>query len=636
MSNNWTIGGLVVLLVGLAACSGTPAPEGTPAAEMPDGETDPDGEPATEELPPTETPPPFKEELVICVSREPDSLLGSSAPNSEMLIDAVTAQTAVYDANYLAQSRLLELVPSLEGGTLRRNEDGTLTATLHYRRGLMWSDGTSFRVEDALLGLTASQSGEHPGPDVLRTEKVDELTIVATMPDGTGYPYIPLAPPLPSHILGDADPALLYAGDYARLMNPTLGPYVIAEWQPGSHMLLQANPYYVDGPPEIGRVRVRFIPNADQIAAELQAGGCDVAADEVLNQQRLPALLEAQTQGKIRVYAAPGQVWEHVDFGILPGTFGRAPFFADVRVRQAVMYALDRQLLAEQATLGYSAPMKSWLPATHWAYAGDDILTAYPYDPAMATALLEQAGWADLDGNGTREYHGVGGEYACRQGSWNIEEGTPLAPTLITTDTETRRLIAARLQGDLGQVGINLQVHFLSPQEMFGDASRGEAAPLMRRDFDLALFSWVALPEPGGINLWVGSDVYLHPLDLTVVHEWQLEDRWDRFTVELLAPSNIPTPANDFRGQNYTGWCDETGDIAIVEAIRALNLAERRAFYAQQQAVFSQQAPIAPLFVHLRVAASAAYVCGIELDKPNPMLWNLEDWYFDGEGVCSR
>jgi ABC-type transport system substrate-binding protein len=104
----------------------------------------------------------------------------------------------------------------------------------------------------------------------------------------------------------------------------------------------------------------------------------------------------------------------------------------------------------------------------------------------------------------------------------------------------------------------------------------------------------------------------------------------------LLAPSNIPSAANDFQGQNYVGWCNEAGNTAIVQATLALSLPERQSFYAQQQAVFTADVPTIPLFARLRVAASAPYVCGIDLNAPNPMLWNLDQWYFDESGACLR
>ena len=64
-------------------------------------------------------------------------------------------------------------------------------------------------------------------------------------------------------------------------------------------------------------------------------------------------------------------------------------------------------------------------------------------------------------------------------------------------------------------------------------------------------------PDPLGQNLWMGADLYRHPLELTIVHDWEFDDRWPRRSVETVAYTSIPSAANDYVGQNYPGWCDE-------------------------------------------------------------------------------
>ena len=628
------IGVCGVVLAGLllAGCIGVggPAAGGGPVEPEQAGESPP----ATGQLPePTGTPAPFKTELVLCAVTEPASLLGDESAVAGELLPALVPQAAVFGEGYTATSDLLAALPSPEDGTLRRNEDGTLTVTLRYRDDLVWSDGEPFTADDALLGLSLPAPPSAPMFDVLEAQPVDDLTLEVTAAPGAEYPYVPSQPPLPVHVLGaEIAPAAFLSGDYARMPDPTLGPYSVSGWVQGSHILLQANPYSSGVGSRIPVVRVRFLPDSSAVWGELTSGGCDLALEDAFTLDQLPALLESQNAGQLRAYVRPGSVYERVIFNTYPWPSARPPYFADARVRQAFAYAVDRDALAQGLFGGAVSPLDSWLPPDHWAYAGEGTLPAYPFDPGRAAALLEEAGWSDLDGDGTREYSGAGGTYACQRGEWTIEPGTLLAPMLvIPAGDPLREQIALQMQASLAQVGVNLQVQPLDPALMFA-----ASGPIVRREFDLALFAALTRPDPGGIEQWVGADVFRHPLERTVVHRWDLESRWltSEQLVERLALNNVPGPENDYQGQNYSGWCNEAADVAIVEAALSFDLQERAAFYAQQQAIFAQELPVLPLFPRPRLAASAPYVCGVRPGPYDPLTWNIATWSFDESGTC--
>ena len=114
---------------------------------------------------------------------------------------------------------------------------------------------------------------------------------------------------------------------------------------------------------------------------------------------------------------------------------------------------------------------------------------------------------------------------------WEIEEGTPFEVTLITSaDDEMRGAIAEQVQNDLTAVGIRVNVQTLPEEEIFAPGG-----PLVRRRFDMALYAWLHTPDPLGQNLWMGADLYRHPLELTIVHDWEFDDRWPRRSVETVA-----------------------------------------------------------------------------------------------------
>jgi len=566
---------------------------------------------------------PGKQELTICTTNEPENLIGNGG--AAPLWEAVGLAAAGPDGAFGAQPRALIELPTPENGDLLRNPDGTLSATLRYRDDLTWSDGQPFSAADALLGMLAA-----PSPEVLDVETLDDFTLNVTLARDAGYPYVPVAPPLPSHVLEGLDVEAIANSAYAGLIDPALGPYVMAEWMRGESTTLVANPHYAGGAPAIPTLHFRFLPDSATLTGELLAGNCDVAADDSLSVADLPALQQGVQQGQAQLVAGPGALWEHLDFNTAPGG-GRVPYFADVRVRQAVAHALNREALAQSVGLGFVTPLDSWLPTDHWAYPADPTaLVSYPYDPTRAQALLSEAGWRDGNGDGVLEYAGPGGEYGCLRGVWTIEEGTPLAVTLVTSaNDDLRASIASQLQADLAAAGIRLDIQAVEPAALFDPQG-----PLARREFDLALFAWPTAPEPRGDNWWLGADLYRHPLSDEVVHNWQLEDRFARASVEKLAPSNIPSPTNDYRGQNLTGWCNEAANLAIYQATRALSLPDRQAAYAEQQALFAQALPTLPLFQHLRIAAHRPDVCGIAPGPYAPLTWNVAAWYGDPTGAC--
>lgn len=613
--SNVVLGGTIIVAM-LTAC-GTPPEPGATAGPV-----------FTETPALTPTPTPYKPDLVLCTSSSLDVASLSTSALGRAIGWAIWPQAARYGEDYTAElGDLLTVLPNEADGTLRRNEDGTLTVILRYRADLVWSDGEPFKIADALQGLMLPALPADPAFEVLDVQEDDAVTLVVTLAAGAEYPYVPSHPPLPTHFAGaERSPQAASYGLYAYLSSPTLGPYVVAE-QTGESVVLHANPHYTPAP-SIPVVRFRLVADPAQLLAELGSGGCDVALDDSLSLEQLPAWAAAQASGAVRGYSWPGPVWDYLALNTYPGAFGRTPYFADLRVRQAVAYAFDRAALAQQLWQGTASASDGWLPPDHWAYSPSVPLGI---DRNQAASLLEQAGWIDQDGDGVREYHGVGGVYSCERGEWSIDEGIPLAPVLLTTSDALRAPIAEKLRADLAQIGMRVELRSTDPAALFAFGG-----PIEHRSFDMALLAAAVHPDPGGINLWLGEDVFLHPLEKTPAHRWQLEARWlkpDQM-IERLAPGNVPGVKNDYRGQNYSGWCNDPADLAIVQANHSFDIPTRQGFYAQQQALFAVDLPAVPLFDRPRFAAAAPYVCGLQPVSYEPLTWNLGAWYFDGSGAC--
>ena len=601
-----------LLLTGCTDTQSVPsAPTATPlpAAATPIPPT-PLPSPTPRPLPPTPIPTPFRSELVLCAGPEPETLLDGT-PSAELVRGALSAHPVTYQASYAAQPGILAALPNPADGTLVRNADGTLTVTLRYREGLVWSDGRPFTAEDAALGLRAPFNDRLPDPILLETTAIDDLTLEVVLAEDTGYPYVPDAPPLPSHRLwGDLE--RLRNDSYAWRFDPGMGAYLLQEWRNGE-MILAANPASYD-PPNIPVIRVRFFDDPDDALDELLAGQCDVLPMDNWDMPETASL---------RAIEVTGPMWAHLDFNMYPNADDRVPYLADVRVRQAVAYAL-------------TVPgLQNWLPATHWAAGAYAPSTPYSYSPDRIASLLEEAGWVDTDHDLVREYTGAGGVDACDR-EWRIEEGTPLRLQMIVPREDERRLdIAHQIAADLRIVGIPVAL-----MEIPTDVFFSRAGPLVRREFDLALYSWATLPEPDGVSRWLGEDIYLHPLDLDPVHLWELPEPTDeadpppQLATQVIAANNIPSPANDYQGQNFPGWCNPEANLALVNANWSLDVAERQAYYAVHLTRFAEDLPTIPLFWYTQVVPAQRYVCGIQPNAANGLTWNLADWFFDRSGDC--
>ncbi|MEW5986420.1 MAG: ABC transporter substrate-binding protein [Chloroflexota bacterium] len=158
----------------------------------------------------------------------------------------------------------------------------------------------------------------------------------------------------------------------------------------------------------------------------------------------------------------PAPIYDHLTFNMAD------PIVSEAAVRLAIAYGTDRAAIIA-ATYPSSPIWDSYLPSFHWAYAGDG-LPQYGYDPQLARDILELAGWVDEDSDGIRE-----------------RDGVRLRITYYTTDSELRQDIYTVFVANMADVGIEIEVHALPPEELFADDG-----PLFgTHEFGLAQFAWI-------------------------------------------------------------------------------------------------------------------------------------------------
>ncbi len=214
------------------------------------------------------------------------------------------------------------------------------------------------------------------------------------------------------------------------------GPFKFVSAETDKEVVLERNDDYWGEKAKLPRVRFAIVPDATTRALELRKGSADAAInaltpDTVITLERDPSLA---------VERAPGTVLAYMGFNL------RDPILKNVRVRQAIAYALDRRPMIEYLWRGNAKPARSVLPPQSWAYNGN--VPPYDHDPGKARELLDAAGYPEM--NGVR-FH----------------------LTMKTSTDENTRLMVAVMQQQLREVGIALDIRSFEFATFFSDVTHG-------------------------------------------------------------------------------------------------------------------------------------------------------------------
>jgi peptide/nickel transport system substrate-binding protein len=372
------------------------------------------------------------------------------------------------------------------------------------------------------------------------------------------------------------------------------GPFRIEEWVAGDHITLVRNEhYYREGLPRMDSVTFRFIPDTNALLAQLLSGQCDITTQDGMDAGQAPFLIESETSGLLVPYFQTGTTYEHIDFGIDPyGEYAntRPDWFQDVRVRQAMTMCTDRQGMVDNLLFGRSEVINTYIPSVHPLYPSDG-LTEWPYDVEAANALLDEVGFVDSDGDGTREYYAAnveGGDAA-----W---DGTPFNITLGTTaGNEMRQQLTQIFQQNMVDCGINVELYYPPSSEWFADGPDG---PLFGRKYDLGEFAWLTGVQPS-CNLYITAEI----------------------------PGPTEEGFTGWGGANATGWSNPEYDAICQTALGSLpGTPEYEEAHMEAQRLFSQEVPVIPLFLRLKIGAARPEICNYSIDPTqNSELYNIEE-----------
>jgi peptide/nickel transport system substrate-binding protein len=195
---------------------------------------------------------------------------------------------------------------------------------------------------------------------------------------------------------------------------------------------LEANEDYWEGAPNIKRLRVKVILDANTQQAELVAGRVDLAVNTALSPDAYVNLAKNQN---LQVVQSPGVNVQYIGFNSESAPVNNA------RVRQAIAYAIDRESIIKNLLQGQARIAHSILPQESWAYSTEQ--KTYNYDPAQAKKLLDEAGFTDPDGDGPR-----------------LRFAEPLSFKISASNSVVRQY-AGVMQNSLREVGIPVNIETL-------------------------------------------------------------------------------------------------------------------------------------------------------------------------------
>ena len=559
---------VLALAVLLAACGGAPAappaaePTAAPAAAATEA---PAAAPTADAAATGETAGP--------VALDPNAVYGGTltigfVPTANVLDVNSLNQGSIQEIGQYYYETLFDRDPNGEIINLlvadaQVSADG-LTHTWTVREGVTFHDGTPFDAEAVKYNLERKIELKQPLWDLIPVESitvVDALTVEVQLTRPSPGIFNVLA----TKTFSIYSPTFAQAASEEELKNSAVGtgPFIVEEFLPGEVLRLRKNEnYWQTGLPYLDEVVFQVIPDVNARATALEAGDVDVAMNI-----SIPAIDEFRNNGDFTVIDGNGSLQYYITINNF-----LAPL-DDVRVRQALNYAVDKQSMIDAIFLGRAQIADAvYINRTVNGYVSAGV---YEYDQDKARALLDEAGWVP-GADGIRE-----------------KDGQRLSISLYTRQGRSTGdiEIAEAVQGMLREVGVEMNLNIL------------ESA---------AFVPAVTVPKEESqyntVNLTVGT--FTGDAEYTMLTFYACDSAAPRYF-------------------NRAYYCDAETDALIQESLAASTIEERNAIYEQVVKRVFDQAPIIQLFDGIESLAMANTVQGVYFEGagnnfPAKYAWKAE------------
>src|SRR2546430_677179 len=441
-----------------------------------------------------------------------------------------------------------DYVPEL-ASDIQRSDDG-LTFTFTLREGVTFHDGRPFTSADAkytldtVLASTFAKaasffegSGANKTSYVKSIEAPDAKTLIIRLnKQWTGL--LPNLVPI----------AIIPKDSYESQKTHPLGtgPFKFKSYDSSQQVVdMEANANYYDGAPHIQNLRARVISDSNAMQAELRSGRVDIAP---LPTSLSPdAIKSLDGDPNLTVHQSNGS-----NLSLLTLNTAEAPL-DNVKVRQAIAYAVNRESMIRDLLQGQGKIAHSILPEESWAYTKGQ---TYQFDPAMAKKLLDEAGFRDPDGDGPQ-----------------MRFSKPII-FRISGSSASARQYAGVIQNYLKDAGIPVSIETSELNVLFETLRRGQ--------FQMTYGQWV-----GGNQ---------DPI----------------FYRDLFASSEIPTETRASR--NRSRYRNPELDQILGEAANTYDHAKAQPLYARAQEIVSRDLPVFPLWYQANMVIARKNVGNIHVN----------------------
>lgn len=468
--------------------------------------------------------------------------------------------------------------------------DDHKTVTWKLRPDLKWSDGSPLTSDDIKFtweAVSNPNSGAYnatSGFDLIESIDTPDTTtaVVHYKEPFVGYLGQFSAAVLPRHATGK--PEEMTKWDWN--MKPVVaGPFVVKDWQSGQSITMERNPnYYEEGKPHLDKLVFRIVPEPAAQTALMKQGEAQVhlwpGEDKTPYDQAL--------NGTAEQVLVPG-IWNMtIDFNLSkpndkdPSASAPHPILGDIRVRQAISYAINYDSLIKDVLNGQVTPSTN--PFAYGWYKCD-LPRMYNYNVEKAKQLLTDAGWvAGADGIRVAK----GAKYA--------PDGTRLSLELQGyTNYEPLDRTEQFVVENLKAIGVEARIQNYDFSIIFGSFADG--SPRMTGDYDMLIFDRGYSLEPQG-------DVASSYLS-----------------------TNIPN-ADKPDGGNYFRWVNPKADEAIKAAGGTFDLSARRDAYCQLGKLIQEDAVQDQIYLFQDGYGFNSKLTGYTVSTWGSMTWDVQNWNY--------
>jgi peptide/nickel transport system substrate-binding protein len=478
---------------------------------------------------------------------------------------------------------LAEELPSVKKGTWKIDPQKKTMITIYkLRPNLKWHDGKPYTSKDFEFGWQIAKHPEFPMPDRLVPEMIskietpDDRTLVIHWNDlyneayAIQYTHVRA---FPRHLLQEA----FNAGDMKAFANLPYwnknfvgaGPYRVVEWDAGSRMELEAFNDFALGKPKIDRVTYKTVEDNNTNLAAVLAGEVDLCMRSTISFDGAMILRDQwEKAGKGKVHISPASwTWLNLSRDNV--------LFSDVKVRRALLHAIDRDAMVQNLFRGEKVVSDMPLSRVRKIYKKAlGSVTLYKYDSERAKKLLAEAGWKPGSDGILTNAKGDRMEFEFRT----------------TAERRDHEQAEAIIADYWKKIGVRTNIKNL-PNRLLNSAENR--------------------------NRWPGAFIGSHNV---TVEEWP----------ERFHSKNIPTAENKYAPENVSGWNDPQKD-AILDEINSI-IPEARSEQLQLDflKMFSEALPHLPLYYSPEILVVKRGLTGLtprqESGGQNSSSWNMQQW----------